>query len=233
MDNNTKTNQDFYDEKPSSYYQTANPNLLRRIQSDANMMILDVGCGEGYLGATLKNMYGSKVYGIEYFPSSAKEAEKKLDRVYCADIEDFDFPFEHNQFDYIIFGDVLEHLKNPWLTLSKVKPYLKPQGSIVVSIPNVGHISILAELISGTWTYTEEGLLDKTHYRFFTLNEIYKMFVETGYVIKEIDGIPKTNPVYEELIIEIERIRSKFNLNSIDFSNQLRSFQYVIIAKKV
>ncbi|MBJ7939585.1 SAM-dependent methyltransferase, partial [Bacillus cereus] len=77
----------------------------------------------------------------------------------------------------------------PWAVVEKVKPYIKQNGVILASIPNVAHISVLAPLLAGNWTYTEYGLLDKTHIRFFTFNEMLRLFLKAGYSISKVDRV--------------------------------------------
>jgi hypothetical protein len=84
-------------------------------------------------------------------------------------------------FDYVIFGDVLEHLYDPRKVLKTIAFYLKEDGNVLASIPNAMHYSLIRDLLNGFWTYTDRGLLDRTHIRFFTFHEICKMFKETGY----------------------------------------------------
>ena len=83
-----------------------------------------------------------------------------------------------------IRGCIRAFIFDPWAVIKKVKPYIKENGVILASIPNVAHISVLAPLLAGNWTYTEYGLLDKTHIRFFTFNEMLRMFLKAGYSIK-------------------------------------------------
>ncbi len=94
---------------------------------------------------------------------------------------DLDYPKEY--FDYIIFGDVLEHLNQPEAVLVNMKRYLKPGGMILASIPNIMHISVIGDLLNGAFTYQDSGILDRTHLRFFTKGEIIKMFSRAGYEI--------------------------------------------------
>ena len=106
----------------------------------ANCKILEVGCSTGYFGQALKNA-GHIVWGIEMTPDAAELAKKVLDFVYVGTIEAFlasEFA-SSNQFDYIVFGDVLEHLPYPETILEQCKSILTPNGGIVASIPNVAH----------------------------------------------------------------------------------------------
>jgi 2-polyprenyl-3-methyl-5-hydroxy-6-metoxy-1,4-benzoquinol methylase len=79
-------------------------------------------------------------------------------------------------FDCIIFGDILEHLLDPWETLRRYRTLLDPAGVVIASIPNIGHISVILNLIRGRWEYGERGLLDSTHLRFFTRRSMIELF---------------------------------------------------------
>lgn len=224
-------NQDDYSIKKREYYKGINHSLFNLVDENAKF-ILEIGCAEGNLGYAIKDSIGAYVAGIEYFPPAAIEAEKKLDFVLNGDIELMDLPFENGMFDHIIFGDVLEHLKDPWGVLQKVRPFLKNTGSILACIPNIEHVSIFESLLAGQWSYTNAGLLDKTHFRFFTQKEIVKMFHGNGYRIGSIEGIKVTNERYEKLISAIDKIRESFNINNNQLPMEARSYQYVIKAFK-
>ncbi|CAB1073856.1 hypothetical protein D1AOALGA4SA_1975 [Olavius algarvensis Delta 1 endosymbiont] len=87
---------------------------------------------------------------------------------------------------YIIYGDVLEHLYDPWTVIYEHRIFLKDDGYVIGSIPNIGSLAIVDSLAKGKWTYKESGILDATHLRFFTLHEVKKMFSDCGYQIEEI-----------------------------------------------
>ncbi|MCK5558348.1 MAG: glycosyltransferase, partial [Candidatus Hydrogenedentes bacterium] len=145
--------------------------------------ILDVGCAAGEMGRLLKEMGFERVVGIERDAESAARAQQVLDEVIAGDVERIDLPFERGSFDCIIFADVLEHLIEPQDVLHKFREYLSPQGEIVASIPNVRNFLVIHNLVEGFWRYTDEGILDRTHVRFFTLTEIKRMFDAAGYEI--------------------------------------------------
>lgn len=128
---------------------------------------LDFGCSTGYFGSFIKNK-GVKVYGAE-ISDDRYEAEKVLDGVYSFDFDD-EWPKEiyERRYDYLMFGDVLEHLKDPSAALSKAKKLLKPNGKIFVSVPNIAHMSIPLELLNGSFIYEPMGILDNTHLQYFT-----------------------------------------------------------------
>ena len=150
--------------------------------------ILEIGCGVGSTLLEIKNINPSAIlYGIEKNKQAALVAGNFAE-ILTGDVENFVFPYPENFFDYIIFGDVLEHLYNPQKVLENIKPYLKEDGKIIASIPNIQHWSIIEELLKGNWSYTDAGILDKTHLRFFTRNEITKLFNNSGYEVKQFVG---------------------------------------------
>jgi 2-polyprenyl-3-methyl-5-hydroxy-6-metoxy-1,4-benzoquinol methylase len=157
-----------------SYYQNVRSDLAEYVEK-GNHRILDVGCGAGYFGEYLKQQgCASEVVGIEINIIAAEEAITKLDHVLCANLNqtsviDVLKDFDKASFDYIVCADVLEHLIDPWEVLAQLVSYLKPNGRLVVSIPNVRHWSVWLPLIfQGHWEYREAGIMDRTHLRFFT-----------------------------------------------------------------
>ncbi|WP_242142337.1 MULTISPECIES: bifunctional 2-polyprenyl-6-hydroxyphenol methylase/3-demethylubiquinol 3-O-methyltransferase UbiG [unclassified Bacillus cereus group] len=218
-----------YNEKPDFYYTGANPHLLKHIKSEWKE-VLDIGCSEGGLGAVIKEK-GVRVSGIEAFSDAFEKAKQKLDHVLHGDIETMELPYEHEQFDCIIFGDVLEHLFDPWAVIEKVKPYVKKGGVILASIPNVAHISVIQSLLAGNWTYTELGLMDKTHIRFFTFNEMLRLFLKAGFSIQEVDRVYVPYDQDVPLIEDLQKICSKYRLGS-GFLAEAVVYQYVILAEK-
>ncbi|WP_425484697.1 class I SAM-dependent methyltransferase [Kroppenstedtia pulmonis] len=218
-----------YERKPKGYFAGSNPHILKKIRITAST-VLEVGCAQGNLGAAIRAR-GAEVSGIELFPAAAEKAKDKLNHVLCGDIEALSLPYEKNYFDYIVFGDVLEHLKDPWAVLRKVKPFLKSNGVILACIPNVGHISILMGLLQGNWTYTKSGLLDQTHFRFFTLKEIFRLFQSQGYEIEEVEKLALIPPGTKGLIDALNDIQIRFKLDYPELKQELSTFHYVVTAR--
>jgi 2-polyprenyl-3-methyl-5-hydroxy-6-metoxy-1,4-benzoquinol methylase len=150
-------------------YERARPEILVHVPRDARR-VLDLGCATGTTGAALKARQAVEVVGVEREPEYAREAAARLDRVVTADAEAFD-PAELGTFDALIAADVLEHLVDPWGTLRRCAARLRPGGTAVVSLPNVGHWSTYANLLRGTWPRRPEGIFDATHLRWFTLRD--------------------------------------------------------------
>lgn len=204
-----------------------NPHLINMIQHKPTdiINILEIGCDCGGTLLEIKNQFPlANVYGSELNEKAAQIAAH-FATVTVNNIEDANLPYESNMFDYIIFGDVLEHLHDPYKTIQYCRSLLRNNGCIIASIPNLMHISVIGDLLNGNFTYTETGLLDKTHIHFFTFNEIIKTFQTCGYEVMRI--VP--------VIFEITKQQDKLidTLTSINETPRFmyETFQYVVCAK--
>ncbi|WP_295955494.1 class I SAM-dependent methyltransferase [Rhodoferax sp.] len=133
--------------------------------------VLEVGCGAGVTLEWLRKRPGTThTTGIEIFEDAATLARSKADEIYCLDIEHAVLPDGISMFNTILCLDVLEHMVNPWRTLHRlVTLHLKPGGTIVVTLPNIRHHTVvLPLLLKGRWQYEEDGIMDRTHLRFFS-----------------------------------------------------------------
>ncbi len=145
--------------------------------------ILDVGCGTG---ERWKNFSG-EVTGIEVNEEAARVASGVLKNVVVGDLENLDLRLKAASFDCIVFADVLEHLYDPWGTLEKMKKYLRTEGVVLVSIPNIRHYRVLrALLLKGEFKYKDSGILDKDHLRFFTRKQIMDLVSGAGLEIMSV-----------------------------------------------
>lgn len=150
-----------------------------------NKLVLDVGCSGGYLGAHSKE---SRFYGIEFDGEEAKKARRVYEKVLVGDVEKLiNFPLPLPKFDVIIFADVLEHLVHPQKTLTHfVNNFLKDDGEVVISLPNIAHLSIRLNLLAGRFDYTEAGILDKTHLHLYSLKSANKLINESGLEVESV-----------------------------------------------
>ena len=166
-----------------SYYTLYKSRIASLIPQGPHAILVS-GCASGVLGRKLKESNkANEMVGVEIFEEAAEEAAKHYDKVYRGDIEQLNLPYE-NHFDFVVCADVLEHLKDPWKTLREVCIWLKPKGSIVISIPNVRYWRILRQLLfSGRWEYVKAGILDHTHLRFFTRKSVLRPLMEAGFDI--------------------------------------------------
>lgn len=175
----------------NNYYRHVRNEIAEHVACGKHR-VLDVGCAAGVLGEYLKQQgCASEVVGIEIDALAAKEASTRLDQVLCANLNhagviDVLSDFDKASFDYIICADVLEHLIDPWTILADLATYLKPDGQLVVSLPNVQHWTVWVPLILlGRWEYCEAGIMDRTHLRFFTRVSSQKLIIRTNlYVIE-------------------------------------------------
>lgn len=169
-------------------YEYINPDILKYTPS--NKKILDVGCGTGALGEALKKK-GNIVYGIDISKKSIEIAKKRLDRVIQIDLEtENKLLFKESSFDLIIFGDVLEHFRDPLSVLNNTKSYLKKDGQIIISLPNIANWEIRLKLLFGKFDYQKEGILDDTHVKFFTLKTAKELIKKAGLKIIKIKARP-------------------------------------------
>ena len=197
-----------------------------------NKRVVDFGCATGYL-AQLLNKRGCVVTGVEINVDAAKVAEQHCKEVIVADL-DFVSVAEilpKQEFDIAVFGDVLEHLRNPWKVLKEVKQLLSQEGHVVASIPNIAHGAIRLALLQGRFEYTKLGILDNTHLRFFTRNTIEELFEESGYFLETIDcttlSIFSDNPLLPNIN------KNEFNgdvIKQIELDENAEVLQFIVKA---
>lgn len=153
----------------------SNSVILRNIKP--NSKILEFGCAFGRMTKYLKETLNCQVTIVEKDYESFNIAKQYSTNGYNLPVEEFDTT---EKFDYIIFADVLEHLFDPESALTKAKSYLNGAGSIWISIPNIGHNSVLIDLYQNKFEYRKTGLLDDTHIRFFTRSSLTSMVERCG-----------------------------------------------------
>lgn len=166
----------------TTYYDQVRPELIQQIPQTAKK-ILDVGCGSGQTGLHLKKSRDEniEVVGIEFVESIGNKAIENLDQAFVGNVEELTLPYPHGYFDCILYGDVLEHLVDPWKVLATHYDLLGVNGCVVASIPNIAYFKVISMLKKGQWKYEDAGIMDKTHLRFFTHKSMLEMFDQTGY----------------------------------------------------
>jgi 2-polyprenyl-3-methyl-5-hydroxy-6-metoxy-1,4-benzoquinol methylase len=156
--------------------------------------VLDVGCASGYLAEPLSRR-GCSVVGFERDPASAAAAREHCDEMIVGDIENPDDRARIAPgFDAILLGDVLEHLLDPWGALRYLHSLVAPDGIVVASIPNVAAWTVRLRLLRGEFEYTESGLLDRTHLRFFTRATAHELVLGAGFAIERERFTPILQP---------------------------------------
>jgi 2-polyprenyl-3-methyl-5-hydroxy-6-metoxy-1,4-benzoquinol methylase len=179
--------------------------MLRRVPATA-AVVLDVGCGAGAFGAGLKREWQSQgrpltVWGLELDPVAGARAADVLDRVLIGDAAALLPGLPEAGFDAVILNDILEHLVEPAELLARLRPLLRPGGHVVCSLPNVRHFPNVVNLVvHGSWRYTDEGILDRTHLRFFTRSSMIALLTDCGYVVESVEGINPTGSLKFKLL---------------------------------
>lgn len=193
-----------------------------------SLKVLEVGCA---CGATLLAIYNqnpqAKLYGIEFNEQAAALASH-FATIEALDVEKLQKPEWREMFDYIILGDVIEHLKEPWQAMKNLASLVKPGGYVIVSVPNVMHISVFSMMLAGRWQYEDQGILDHTHLRFFTKKEILLLLKEAGFEMESmLKMMMPTTPQDEELIKKLKEL-----LPAQSDPDELDAYQWVVLAQK-
>jgi len=199
-------------------------DLLERIGLDARN-ILEFGCGEAPLGAALKARQKCRVVGIELDPRSAAVARKRIDDVYCGDARQI-VALLKDQYDWIIGGDIVEHIDEPWSFLAELRGVAAPGGRLLLSIPNVAHGSVIADLLQGRFDYVYMGLTCVGHLRFFTRRSIEEMLAIAGWSVVEItpqESVPTRGR--DELLAALANTRLRIS------SDDLLPTGYYVVAR--
>jgi len=166
-------------------YENPREELQRHVPPDARR-VLDLGCASGALGAALK-AHGAHVVGVERDPAYAARARERLDQVVEADLETLD-PAPLGRFDVLVAGDVLEHLQDPWTVLRRFAEIVEPDGTVVVSLPNVRHWeTVFAIAVQGRFPRRNEGVFDRTHLRWFTLHDAWGLLEQAGLRVERVE----------------------------------------------
>jgi methionine biosynthesis protein MetW len=152
--------------------------------------VLDVGCATGYLGGLLQPK-GCTLFGVEGNEAAAAQALQRYVQVFVLDLDAYGgLPERQGPFDVIIFGDVLEHLKDPWRVLADMKPLVADGGRVIVSLPNVSNWSMRFHLLRGKFDYVDYGVLDSSHLRFFNLRTGRALLEGAGFEVIQTDFTP-------------------------------------------
>jgi 2-polyprenyl-3-methyl-5-hydroxy-6-metoxy-1,4-benzoquinol methylase len=203
-----------------SYFTHPRPEILAIVPSNIQS-VLDVGCGAGSFAKTVKNKINGEVWGIEPVAEAAIEASKVLDKVFTGLFDDVVMHIDR-KFDLICFNDVLEHMPDPWGCLKKTRELLNKEGMVIASLPNILHYQAFFDiLLKKDWEYTEAGIMDKTHLRFFTKKSIVRMFESCDYRVIDIKGLDPTPSKKMNLI----------SILSFGYFNEMRYPQFAIRAE--
>ncbi len=162
--------------------QSTAAKVLRLVGQDKR--VLELGTSVGSMTEVMRRHYGCRVVGVEIDPETAEQARPHCERLLVADLDSLDWreAFGGERFEVVVAADVLEHLRDPWACLRAAREHLVPEGALVISVPNVTHSALLAQLLLGRFPYREKGLLDRTHLRFFSRADLDDLLLSTGFL---------------------------------------------------
>ncbi len=172
------------------YYAGAQPEIALLVPASARR-VLDVGGGEGGFGAALKAGRGCEVDLVELNPWAARVAAGRVDRIFVGSFLELDLPVGY---DGITLLDALEHTADPAAVLRRARSLLSQAGVLVVTVPNVGHWTVVADLIAGRWDYVPDGIHCATHVRFFTERTLNDLVTSCGFVVERLERVRMPAP---------------------------------------
>lgn len=169
-----------------AYFHNARVEMLR-LAPQRPRRVLEIGCGAG---AFSEQIAAEERWGVEPNPAAAAEAESKLTRVIRGLYDDAEANLPDRHFDLVIANDVIEHMPDHDRFLQRIKAKMAPGAALVGSVPNVRALTQLAKLlVLKDWTYTDEGILDRTHLRFFTKKSLAGALAANGYAVEALTGL--------------------------------------------
>ncbi len=215
------------------YPDFANPELLEKIPLSAKT-VLDVGCAHGTLGAEyLRRNPNARVLGIDLDEEAIRHAKERISEVFCGDVEKTLMPFNVSEgIDCIAYGDVLEHLVDPWRVLAEHAKFLSPHGTVLVCMPNVEHWSFVARLLTGKFDYDEMGLFDKTHLRWFTPRMMGRALTGAGLELADIAPRPIAMEQGEQFVRAMAPGLKAIGVDPAEYMNRAGPLQFIWRARK-
>ena len=193
--------------------------------------VLDVGTADGHPVVEGLKARGCRVWGVEIDPDAAATAAALCEQMVVGNVEtlDLDAAFGDRRFDVLLCLDVLEHLIEPLDALKRLTKLLTPTGIVVASIPNVTHAAVRLQLLEGKFTYTDTGLLDRTHVRFFDRTEVESLFAGAGLTV--VERLEVRREVHEtEIPLDLEGVPAE-TLETVKADPDARVFQWMLVAR--
>lgn len=212
-----------------SYSTNVRRDALTELDSGhAPQAVLEAGCAAGGTLCYLQGAFPeAELYGIELNDRAAAVARLFAD-VQAMDLEKLDHPAWHDKFDVVLMCDILEHLRDPWQTMRNMYRMTRPGGRIVISVPNITHVSVFAEMLEGQWHYEDAGILDRTHLRFFTRETAMALLTQAGYHVAKVEwtlpDLPADLQELKKQLVPLLRGNMK--------EKYLEAYQWLIVGEK-
>jgi 2-polyprenyl-3-methyl-5-hydroxy-6-metoxy-1,4-benzoquinol methylase len=230
------------EEKIGGYFDNVNPTILQLV--DRSMLrICEFGCGGGALAAAIRAKNPEKIYyvGLEVDEAAISRAKPHLDLAIECNLDLIPF-WENNEvisqslpneyFDCVIFGDVLEHLREPENVLRQAVSKLKPGGVVIACIPNVQHWTVFANLILGSWPQMDSGIFDRTHIRWFALGDMVAMLNRVELSIENSIGRVFDVENGKMVIEKLSGLAEILGVDMVTVREQCLPLQYVLVGRK-
>ena len=223
-----------------NYYLNCNTPLLKNVPAGLGR-VLEFGCSGGILGNTYKQENSASVWhGIDIHKPAVEHAKTLLDQAWCLNANELisNQTMQKEPYDALVYGDVIEHLIDPEKSLPAHLALLKAGGKVIICIPNVQHWSVMKHVLAGNWTYSDHGILDRTHLRFFTRKSFRGFLQSLELDIKTMQRISYENtPGFMKQAAKRARMLKSLETlcreNGIAYSDyDFRTFQYIFIAEK-
>lgn len=208
----------------TNYYHGERPEIAPFLPSNYKTVI-EVGCGEGNFSKNLRP--GCEIWACEPNALAAREAEKKLTKVFVGRYEAIASKLPHEYFDLVICNDVIEHMTDHDWFFDSIVTKVKPSAVLVGSVPNIRHIRALIHLIlKKDWQYKDSMAFDRTHLRFFTQKSLLRTFDTHGFVVEKFVGINGTKGALNHFVLFI------FNLITFWQHSDIEHFQFAFRVRR-
>lgn len=179
--------------KAAAYYEGSRPEVAALLP-EKSQRVLEIGCGTGEFREHLPP--DCEYWGIEPAVQPATSATTRMDRVLVGTFDDVRDQLPRHHFDLVIANDVIEHMPDHDAFLRQIRDFLAPGGCLVGSVPNVRCYQNLVELLfARDWQYRNEGILDRTHLRFFTRKSLLRSFSDNYYAVEAYTGLNNLAPL--------------------------------------
>lgn len=194
--------------------------------------VLEIGCGEGHFSKHLPQ--AADYWAIEPDPVAARAAESRIAHVLCGTFDACHSQIPDGKFDLVVCNDVIEHMTDHDWFLQNIQKKMTADALIVGSLPNVRYITNLVDLlVRKDWPYTNSGILDRTHLRFFTEKSLRRALTGNGFAVQELHGInsvfrwPKSLMDTAKVAVAAAAIGG-----TIGFAADVRFFQFAFRARR-
>lgn len=222
---------------PAGYHDNLNQELLARLPGDARH-VLEIGCGTGALARAYRQRHPNALYtGVEMAGEAARKAADACSNVVLGNIETkpcldaLDQLRGAQGWDLLVLGDVLEHLLDPLRVLAELRARMTVGATCLACIPNIGHVSIVYQLLRARWDYADAGLLDRTHLRFFTQPTMTALFQQAGWTVRECTALVLEPEASDRAIAPLLGLAPALGMTPDAMRLHLSAYQWIVHAE--